>query len=628
MWPSCVQLGNQSPWRTLCKIMATLHPLLQFPDQLLACTGLSGHQRGGVIRVTELDHALSTIQDGIQAQVRDVEQSVLSAMGSFHTTFCDPFGSTTVNQLALTISPVRVITLRPSTPRSAWQLLIPPDISQPIEEVFAHEPIDLAELATLLGSPDLALVDALHGHMVVQSPQPTDTEANVRASGLTATFVCGQALYLCRSFPLVERLLQLSLNVGGAKKPRPGPKGAVWRSIASDRMRATREAKPSHTHLPLRGEEGYDGVNKSTAPTWPPSDQVQPAFVTRISKKELEYVGGVEDVSSLPTRVVDRFLQALEFSTMTSHALDTKRVLSTTMDVPLVDAGVFQSVAILYTYIYSITYICGIRLLGPVTLAVSMSVNDVLAPTSLVVTAKDPSQRFGTSEFSCIIPWEPLDKRPTHGRDWTSFASNCASTLMLLRCNGQVQLCSRLVIPSRATLDLSPTRNVAPFPANVLLYAALKTTNVPANIMSEHMGAARLNKHLRSSVADRMRKRFYRVRVANGKSALEWPHMAEEDAFSAEFRGVLTLPLKQLHKLCKAFDAGTRDTPNEADQRRAVLSALGRSSLRLDGEVDVTPWAGFHVFAEWYRVADIERRRRESPPTTTVAPQVVEKSSA
>ncbi|RHY98136.1 hypothetical protein DYB35_007488 [Aphanomyces astaci] len=508
-----------------------------------------------------------------------------------------------------------------------FSLLIPPDISQPIEEVFAHEPIDLAELATLLGSPDLALVDALHGHMVVQSPQPTDTEANVRASGLTATFVCGQALYLCRSFPLVERLLQSSLNVGGPKKPRPGPKGAVWRSIASDRMRATREAKPSHTHLPLRGEEGYDGVNKSTAPTWPPSDQVQPAFVTRISKKELEYVGGVEDVSSLPTRVVDRFLQALEFSTMTWHALDTKRVLSTTMDVPLVDAGVFQSVAILYTYIYSITYICGIRLLGPVTLAVSMSVNDVLAPTSLVVTAKDPSQRFGTSEFSCIIPWEPLDKRPTHGRDWTSFASNCASTLMLLRCNGQVQLCSRLVIPSRATLDPSPTRNVAPFPANVLLYAALKTTNVPANIMSEHMGAARLNKHLRSSVADRMRKRFYRVRVANGKSALEWPHMAEEDAFSAEFRGVLTLPLKQLHKLCKAFDAGTRDTPNEADQRGAVLSALGRSSLRLDGEVDVTPWAGFHVFAEWYRVADIERCRRESPPTTTVA-QVVEKSSA
>ncbi|ETW08616.1 hypothetical protein H310_01157 [Aphanomyces invadans] len=592
LWATCIEHMNLPSWRCICQVMTKVHSLLQSPDDLLGCSGLVSREQRGVVRFTVLDHAFSALQDGIQSALDEIEQCNQSQIRHYHSILCGPFAQAVV-QIRAVDAPPHPATPLPPVLRLAFQLVIPVELGNAPEEVFIQEPVDFAVLSRLLGSTDLDLLDALHGHVVAIANPSTDSEPNVRASGLTRSVVYGPALYLCHSSHVLDRLMHIDPTRSSGKR-QAQPKGAMWRTYANDRMRAARQAKPSHAHLPLESCHPNDDNRPPRAATWHPSSAVQTMFVATLSNKELEYMNGlVADVPSLPRRAVDVFLQFLDFSTMTWGALDTKVVFSGKLDVAVVDGD-------------------------PVTMTLTISVNNLTAPTSLMVSARDASNRFGTTAFHVSIPWEPVETRPRHASAWVTFAHDCVSRLVLLRMNGQVDLRLRHMVPLVRRLDLMATRDVAA-PGNILQYAALRN-HVPGNAMSMHMGSARLNKHLRSSVLDRMRKRFAAVQLASAKAAVEWPHMVEEDAFSAEFRGILTLPLKQLHKLYKAFDAGTQQSQaGAANVRRAVLSALGSTTLRIEGEKEGASWATFHSFAEWWRVADIERRRRE-PPSSPVQP--------
>ncbi|KAG9416407.1 hypothetical protein AC1031_000811 [Aphanomyces cochlioides] len=599
LWSMCTQALNLSTRQLVFQSMTSLLPYFDPPSQLFVCGGLLPSIKfSGMVRQGSLDICLEVIQDGITSAISEVMSLSLEQVNEFHNEL-----ESSKEHVLMPLNPFvhsSDMLHRHETPRKSWHLLIPADPSLPIEELYVQEPYDATLIGDLLKSAAVTHVSAFHGTLVVASLENSSrdsmTQRNTRASGLTyPTFINGSVLYIGNSAQLVERLLKLETSKCMPSEPTRKLKGRAWRLYANERMRAARDNKPNHSHLPLTKEETIP--TKSFSKSWHPSDQVNTLFVKHISRKELEYILGIEILSALPELAIKRFQNSLELPALKWDRFDTSAVLSTSACIPVLGAE-------------------------PVLMNIVICVNAIKTPTAIIVNAMDPTEQFGSLSHTLTIGWNPEHQKPLHGNEWAQFAIDTVPNLVCMFINGQMTLANREY--TQFPLVHATCDKVRAPALNNIYYMARKQNLFPADVESKEIGRARLKKHLVSSVQERMQSRYRSTQLSSGKSALEWQDMSTEDAASSENRGILTLPLKQLDQLQKAFREGIKyvnDGTNPSNQRKAVLAALGSSGLAIQGESVPTRRWEFRSFAEWWRRADIEQRRKEVPqPSTRTQP--------
>ncbi|KAH9083259.1 hypothetical protein LEN26_021020 [Aphanomyces euteiches] len=594
LWSMCTQALNLPTRHLVFQSMTSLLPYFDPPSQLFVCGGLLPSVKpSGMVRQGSLDICLEAIQDGITRAISEVMSLSLEQVNEFHNEL-----ESSKEHVLMPLNPFVHLSDTSDTlhrheiPRKSWHLLIPADPSLPIEEIYVQEPYDATLIGDLLKSAAVTHVSAFHGTLVVASLENSSrdsmTQRNTRASGLTyPSFINGSALYIGISVQLVERLLKLETSKCMPSEPTRKLKGRAWRLYANERLRAARDNKPNHSHLPLTKEETIP--TKSFSKSWHPSDQVNTLFVKHISRKELEYILGIETLSALPELAIKRFQNSLELPALKWDSFDTSAVLSTSACIPVLGAE-------------------------PVLMNIVICVNAIKTPTAIIVNAKDPKEQFGSLSHKLTIGWKPVHQKPLHGNEWAQFAIDTVPNLVWMFINGQMTLTTREC--TQCPLVHTTFDKVRAPTLNNIYYMARQQNLFPADVESKEIGRARLKKHLVSSVQERMQSRYRSTQLSSGKSALEWQDMSTEDAASSENRGILTLPLKQLDKLQKAFREGMKfvnDGTNPSDQRKAVLAALGSSGLAIQGESAPTRRWEFRSFAEWWRRADIEQRRKEVP---------------